>query len=59
MRLFFSLALLCVDAHECEEGAFLYRLEEVGLLIYFRKHRMQPPPCALIAPPEKGGARQS
>ena len=27
----------------------------VGLLRYFRKHRMQPPLGALIAPPEQGG----
>jgi hypothetical protein len=28
------------------------------LLRYFRKHHMQPPPCALNALPEQGGLRQ-
>jgi hypothetical protein len=41
------------------EGVFLYRLEEVGLLGILGTHYMQPPPHALDAPPEKGGARQS
>jgi len=42
---------------ECEEGGSFYSLKMVGLLRYFRKHRMQPPPRALNSPPEKGGAR--
>ena len=43
---------------ECEEGGSFYSLKMVGLLRYFRKHRMQPPPRALIVPPEKYGARR-
>ena len=58
MKLFFSLALLCVDS-ECEEGASFYILRMVSLLRYFRKHRMQPPPRALIAPLEQGWVERS
>jgi hypothetical protein len=34
-------------------------LEDIDLRVYFRKHRMQPPPRALNAPPEEGGAGRS
>ena len=43
------------DPLKCEEGASFYSLRMVGLLRYFRKHHMQPPPHALNAPLEKGG----
>jgi hypothetical protein len=47
------------DPHECEEGVFLYRVEEVGLHVILGKYPMQPPPCALNAPPKQGGVGRS
>ena len=44
---------------ECDEEDLFYSLKMVGLLRYFRDHRMQPPLGALIAPLEEGGARRS
>ena len=49
----------CVWSSQMWRGASFYSLRMVGLLRYFRKHRMQPPPRALNAPPEKGRAKRS
>jgi len=46
------------DSSKCEEGVFLDRLEEVGLLVILEKHHIELPPRALNAPPKEGGVRR-